>query len=705
MPLSTELLAAAAEKPANVPKEFEAQELKHIPASDSEGRNQISKYVGQIPLSMWMGKHQEILSFIEEELALAEMERKEFVEKLARWKLAYNAPLPTSPKHFPIYNSSNLTVPVIKEIVNTIAAQIVQATLTARPYWVLKDLAAEWKPFIAILEEFLDIAAERELDYERAAIYWIIEAVKLGTSILEVSYDVDERKIYRYSEDGLRFYAKEVINHDGPLFSNVPLQKFWIRFHETDLQRARWVAKELTYSEWELREKARRNKFFGVDRVINHYRQNTDDVTEVEENTEKTVPSERRDYQIFEIWLTYDIDGDGKNEELLLYYHRDSKTFLSRQFTPYWHGKRPFVKLGYFPKEHRFYDEGLAEMLEAVQEGISTKHNQRSDNATMANLKMIIKRKMVKGLQPGDPLYNGKIIEVNDIWNDLREFQMAEIYPSTVNEEMILRQYAERVSGYNDAVGGAAMPVSRTTAAAQLALLQEQAKRIDLTVRGVRKGQADAIRLVLELYHQFGLNGKGIAWLGERGRAVEVLFTLPRRVVEIGLAIKASSPTSVQNRQVKRENALALFNLIVQMYEKIMPLAQMLAPQQIGEIAHALVRSAHAYMSDVLETFESTDPEEVLAGLAVLERVLPAPEDFGGLESFRRTAETSEIISKVSRLEDLLREVEGTRGGATGFPSSNNGARRTTPPQGSVGRSESSVLIGGESLYRSGGRS
>src|SRR5690606_3976858 len=128
----------------------------------------------------------------------------------------------------------------------------------------------------------------------------------------------------------------------------VPLQKFWIRFHETDLQRARWVAKELTYSEWELREKAKRNKFFGVDRVINHYRQNTDDVTEVEENTEKTVPSERRDYQIFEIWLTYDIDGDGKNEELLLYYHRDSKTFLSRQFTPYWHGKRPFVKLGYF---------------------------------------------------------------------------------------------------------------------------------------------------------------------------------------------------------------------------------------------------------------------------------------------------------------------------------------------------------------------
>jgi hypothetical protein len=335
-------------------------------------------------------------------------------------------------------------------------------------------------------------------------------------------------------------------------------------------------------------------------------------------------------------------------------------------------------------------------MLEDIQDEISDKHNKRSDNAAMANLKMLLKRKMVKGIMPGDPLYTGKVIEVNDIWNDVREFQMAEIYPSTINEEQISRQYADRLAGYSEAVSGSAMPVTRTTASAQLALLQEQAKRIDLSVRNVRRGMNEIGWHATHIYFQFGTNGKAIAWLGRKsGLAVEGVFKLPRRVHELGLALTVSTPTSLQNRQVKRENSIALFNLLSQMYERMLPFVQHLAPERMGEVAKAMAQGASRFLEDVLETFEVTDPDDLLAGLTVLEKVLPTPEDLGGLESYRRGAESVEIVDQLRRMEDLLGEANDSRTRGDGVPSSSRYGRRVAPPQGIRGGANSGFPTGG----------
>lgn len=672
--------------------------LKQESRRGEEAPTQVARVVRQIPEELWGPAEAEIDGFLNQEIHTAEGERSAFMRKIARWQVAYRAPLPDAPKHFPIWNASNMTYPLIKEAVNTISAQIAQSTLTARPTWVLKDLAAEWKPFVAPLEEFLSIGARRDMDLRKVATPWIISGCKLGSSILEIGNLVDVRRTYKYTPDGRDTYPSNIIRHDGPKAIHVPLQDFWIRFGETDIQDARWVARRMWMTPKQLREGAAQNKFFGVEDLIGHTRRTTDEVDRAQEHIEETTPGWRDLYEIFKVWVSWDIDGDGNMEELLLYYSRDARRFISKKFHPYWHGRRPYVKFGFFPVEHRFYDEGICEMLEGLQESISQMHNRRADNHTLANAAMIIKRKTSRGIMPGDPLYSAKVIETADIWNDIREFRLSEPYQSTVQEEQIERQIADNLVGMSDAQRGSTLPVSRTTAAAQLALLQEQAKRIDLTVQSSRDALDEVGLVTTSLYYQFGTNGKALEWMGERGRVVEAIFRLPRRVVEIGQAITVSTPTSLQNRQVKRENSIALFQLLTTLYQQIIPLAEQLVPEAMPMVVQSMVSSAMSFMGDVLASFEVTDPEDVLAGLAVLERALPNPSDLGGGDEFTRQAESSDLINKLGVIENLMREAQEMRGDPRSllgegarrrevplFPSATSnrpGPGRTPPPVG-----------------------
>lgn len=639
-----------------------AEALSFEPPDEIEARLALVPEPLEVPEELWKANEADIVAFLDHELSLAEGEREPLMRKFARWKIAYAAPKAEKPKHHPLWNSSNLIVPVIKEIVNTLASQIVQTTLTVKPRWVLKDLAAEWKPFINDTEAFLDIASDRDVKLDPVGITAIMEACKLGTSIIEVAHKVDIRSIYRYTADGRRAFKSDFIKRDGPLSLNVPLSRFWIRLFETDIQEARWCAKEVDLQWHQLREMQADGVISDLEALKRWVQDQTSDRVEAtEQKVEMTEPASHDNFRLFEVWLSWDIDGDGKYEELRLLYHKEARLVVSRKFNPYWHAGRPFVKVVYFPKEYRFYGEGLAEMLEDLQDGVTAKNNVRADNAAMANLKMFLKRRMVKGLMPGDPLYMGKIIDVNDIWNDLREFQMAEIYPSTVTEESILRGYADRLAGQSDATAGVAMPVTRTTAAAQIALLQEQIKRIDLTVRNFRDGFAQVGALVVHLYFQFGTNGKAISWLGDRGRVVEAIFRLPRRVQEIGIAIRVNSPTSAQNRQVRRENSIALLNLLIQVHKELFPFVQALAPQSMATVAHSFVAAANRFLTDTLDAFETTDPEEILAGLITLQKVLPSPQDLGGMERTAREEETAALLQKLTDLESRLVQADTER--------------------------------------------
>lgn len=625
--------------------------------------------VSEIPDSLL--REDELVDYLDFEIYTAKGEREEYIKKLARWQEVYDAPREEDAKKWPFKGAANLKVPVVKEVVNTLTSQLLQTILTPRPTWVLRNLAEEWDPFKGLLERFLDTAARREFDFNDVVEDWVLEGTKYGTSILEVGYDFEEQKRYIQSANGEEYIAKKEVVKDGPELFNVPLEDFFTRTYEQDIQDANWVAKRMRMSEPELKSRAMSGLFRKEEVkdliIARRTDEDEDEVTEKHETLEEIEPTSREEYTVFEAWVSWNLDdGDDIETEILVYWVPETRAVLSARFHPFWHNKRPFVKFVYFPVEHRFYGEGICEQLEALQEEISEIHNQRLDNATLANIRGVVVRRMAKALKPGDTLYPGIVIEADDPVRDVMPFQMAEVYPSTYQNEQVARNYVERVSGVSEAQSAGAMPVTRTTATAQALLLQEGAKRFDQTIRKLREGIGDIGELVLRLYFQFGAGDKPVLWMGKKGEVVNGIFSLPKRASELGIGIEASAPTSRLNKEAQRQNSLALFNLMVQLYKEIIPLAAQMAPDELPAVVAGLVNSAKQFMFQVLEQFDVTNPEDVLAGLTVLQRVLPNPEDLGGMESFRSGEETARIFDQLGELEDLLRETpRGDNGGRT----------------------------------------
>lgn len=98
-------------------------------------RQMDTSVVGEVPLSD--EKKDELKILLDDELFRAEGDRGAFIDKLARWQYVYEAPMADEPKNFPLANSSNITVPVIKEVINALTAQLAQTTITPSPRWVL----------------------------------------------------------------------------------------------------------------------------------------------------------------------------------------------------------------------------------------------------------------------------------------------------------------------------------------------------------------------------------------------------------------------------------------------------------------------------------------------------------------------------------------------------------------------------------------
>ncbi len=96
------------------------KERKLIPATvldedpKEDNRAQLDPIVREVPSGLWDSIKDKVSAYLEEELSLADGERSGYMRDLARWKIAYAAPMATEPKDFPIANSSNLILPAIK---------------------------------------------------------------------------------------------------------------------------------------------------------------------------------------------------------------------------------------------------------------------------------------------------------------------------------------------------------------------------------------------------------------------------------------------------------------------------------------------------------------------------------------------------------------------------------------------------------------
>src|SRR5690606_10476646 len=152
-------------------------------------------------------------------------------------------------------------------------------------------------------------------------------------------------------------------------------------------------------------------------------------------------------------WISFDVNADGWDEEIVVDYHKPSRTFLSVRYNWYDDLHRPYHFGNYLNVEGIWPGIGVCKQVEQFQAEATTIHRQRLDNATLANMSQIVLKKGI-GYGAGEPIFPGKMWFVNDVQNDIKEFKLSEVYPSSYANEQAIVSYFEQRTGVNEVILG-----------------------------------------------------------------------------------------------------------------------------------------------------------------------------------------------------------------------------------------------------------
>lgn len=513
-------------------------------------------------------------------------------------------------RNVPIENAPNYEVPVGAMACDAIYAQSVDLIWQVAPVVTVRPIGAKYAGAGKGLQKFINWGVANEWELRLAVDNALLDNVQLGTGILYVPW------INRYRKTKVT-----ELSHIGPSVFCVPIQDFVVPGGSgSDVQDARWVAMRywLTKDELVLRQKT-----MGWDISSVQTGAADDTVRQKREQLARQRKSgeQFRDlYEIFDFYAYYDIDGDGKAEDILVSYDRTSRSVLRVRWNPF--QRRPFSAMRYQLRPHLFYGLGPMEMLKPLADEISETHNHRMLNMMLANCRLWIGKQ--GEIDHDMSIWPNKVILSESPADSLKALQLGDVYPSSQVAEAILMAYAERRVGVSDITQArpSAPLGTRTPGITALSVLQQVNKRFTPAFDGMRLAVADAVRQACYRYQERLLAGDAFAAekitriVGEQ-HAQEVLQALTAPDFDEAMALELTASSAAANRDTDRQNAILLMNLMGGYYDKVLNLVSLTAnpqvPDQIRECARRIaIASSEALERLILNFDQVRDPETFL---------------------------------------------------------------------------------------------
>lgn len=221
------------------------------------------------------------------------------------------------------------------------------------------------------------------------------------------------------------------------------------------------------------------------------------------ENVQQEAEENLSEIELIEFHGKFDIDDDGRMEDIVATYAPRQGVLLSVRETDLLHGKKPFAEIKMFPVPGRFESQGVPEIITDLQQELNDIHNQRIDNGTITNAVMFwydpnsdvdpeIHRPGPGMGFPAGPNQIG-ILQTGDVkFSSFRE------------EELVRRLIQDRIGVSDFAIGNDATAIQNKTATGVSAIVNEGNQRLEMMLRNVATGLNEAVLQTLQLIQQFG---------------------------------------------------------------------------------------------------------------------------------------------------------------------------------------------------------
>jgi len=443
-------------------------------------------------------------------------------------------------KDWPWAGASNLHVPLTQELLDATHARAAKAAL-ANPLVLVVPKDSGSVEIAAKAERYYDAWA-RKAQVDKEISTAILLALRDGVGLLKVGWEVRKRRVRvrKYvpllNEDGTpvidplngepvrqeTIETLDLVEYDDVRVVPVELKDFYlIPAHAYSIDRfGSGAAKGVAHRIWLRWDEIKRRADAGQykQEAVEYLRNNaaterTPDedvilggkvaITQpfVVESPQGEVRADK-EFELFEVYMSWDLNGDGYEEECKFTIAFKWGILLEATIFPYWHQKRPFIAFIPWPRPRRFYGFAIPERLESLQRELNTIRNQRVDAITINLAPPILVNRGSAIREGGQVSWGpGARLEV-DSPEDIAPVRMPEINPSAWTEENILRQEAERVVGFYD-INTPRGTGARRTQAEIGAIQQESLIRFDLMMKNIRRSIVDLFEMVHALKIQY----------------------------------------------------------------------------------------------------------------------------------------------------------------------------------------------------------
>lgn len=576
---------------------------------------------------------EEIARWITDELFISEQERTGLEDKIRRNEELYEAEPEQEEKDFPWPGASNIVVPVVATAVEAVFSRMINSVFGGNELWLAQARSPQWRDLAQPITRFLDWMSNNVIDMYSICQQWFLGMLKHGTGVLKLRWDRTLRRVV-YNDPIEGHIQENTVLKDGPGAYAVELRNFFVSsdvLQTLDVQTCTWVAHRTYYTWKRLKELENSGVFYDVDRIKEDERSYAEDVESDRQARTGVEPVSPRDYEIFEVWCSYDVEGDGVLSELIVDIHRDTQTVLRAVYNPFRHQERPFHVIRNMPREGSFFGIGIAEMLEPIQEEITKIHNHRLDNQLLANTKAFKKRR--GSMASTDEVFPGAFIEVDEP-DDIMELQLGEAYQSLLVEEQHTNAIGEKRTGVSDySVGRESSAIgSRATATSTLALIREGNKRFQLTIRDIKNSLSDIAHQCLTMYQQFS-PGRQVFFemFSEEDKMwIQKYLQLPAEVSRRGVIIDTPALSESNNKEMIQQSMMTLMQIVQQFYASMMQAMSISsdpsAPPALKELANKGGETGSMLLEKILESFDINDAENYVPDMNTLINLAMASE-------------------------------------------------------------------------------
>lgn len=577
-----------------------------------------------------------LISYLEDCLQAHYAERGRHVEDLMRWQRDYWATPSEKVLTFPFTGAANIVIPLSAIAIEAIHSRNMTTRFGFRQLVSCESLSDQWEDVERPLERFLDSELLDAMRIRKPMGDCYLSATKYGTMIGKSGYErVIRTAVRTVGEEEQEF---DVVVSDGATFDGVSDARFLMPHSCQDPQTAPWCGEEHTDSPYNVMALERGGMFRegtitepyaedgmepvetrkGIQAWVNNMGGTTvqgqeggkkfDDTQRALEHTDVVWPAQ---IEWVEMWCGFDVDKSGIDKEIVVHYHRPSKTIMSLRYN--WHSdlRRPYRTGVYFPVEFRWRGLGICKQNEQFQKEITTQHRQRLDNGTIANMRMFRINKL-SGYGPKEPIFPGKMWFV-DNKDDVDTIQLGEIYPSGYNNEQGTLIYSQQRTGVNETTLGMPQVGTPGTATSDLARIQEGNKKFDFIYQNFTEFTNDSILDIVSNIQQFGPRRLAFYAADAGGQRVKEYLELPEGLIKDNIVIRVKAAGQQNNKLLERQNWTQLAPLLQQYYEGLLMLAQPTGDQQlIQTILQKGMFAVSEAMRQILEAYDVRNIDRIV---------------------------------------------------------------------------------------------